>query len=371
MADRRRVAILHAFSRANAGDGLLVDLTYEVLAEAGIAAEDCMLLALDPESFAQVPHVIRAPGEPTARVSGKLVAAGGELVASLAGAGKVRRTLADADALVAVGGGYLVADSAIRQAGVTLNHLAQLRAAARFAGPTVYLPQSIGPLHGPAGRWVKSALRSIDRVWARDDETMRELAMPNVSRCPDLAVMKLARSLAAIRPQAADGPVVLVGRELPACGDYLTRLRALQQLLPGSRWAIQADVAGPRSDRAFCQREGLAPEIGTLAQALKVPGGPVVSVRLHGAIAALLAGRPAIHLAYERKGWGAYQDLGLAEYVHDARRFDPHLVAKQAAALAQDPAPFRQKLAQAAPALTCHWTAMVDDIRDRLRRPAA
>ena len=39
-----------------------------------------------------------------------------------------------------------------------------------------------------------SALQKLDRIWARDDETARELAWPNVRRCPDLAVMKLGKA---------------------------------------------------------------------------------------------------------------------------------------------------------------------------------
>jgi len=89
-------------------------------------------------------------------------------------------------------------------------------------------------------------------------------------------------------------------------------------------------------------------------------------VRLHGAIAALLAGRPAIHLAYERKGWGAYQDLGLDEFVHDARTFDPAAVAAQTRALAADPAPFRARIEAAKVRLAGAWQEMVGDMASRL-----
>lgn len=366
MAELRRIALLHGFSRANSGDGLLVDLTLEALADAGALADECVLLALDPESFADLPHVVCAPGEPTARPSWKLARAGGEVLASMAGRGQIRTELARADAAVAVGGGYLVADSLTRQGGVIANHLPQLRAAARLTAPTIYLPQSIGPLSGIAGHWARQQLARMDRVWLRDDASMAELQLPNARRCADLAVMKLARTLPVITPAITGEAAVLVGRDLPRRGDYLDRLRALQQLLPGCTWAVQADVAGPRSDRSFYRREGLGPDTGTLARALEQPGGPVISVRLHGAIAALLAGRPAIHLAYERKGWGAYQDLGLDDFVHDARRFDPATVAAQARALANDPAPFLHRIAMAAPALARQWDAMVADLAERL-----
>lgn len=360
-----RVAIIHAFSRANAGDGLLVDLTYEALQEAGVAPEECTLLALHPESFDDIPGVLRAPGEPAARPSLKLLNAGHEVIASFAGFGQVRAQLARAQALVAVGGGYLVADSLIRQGGVIANHLSQLRGAARHPGSTIYLPQSIGPLQGIAGHWARQALARMDRIWARDDTTMRELALPNMRRCPDLAVMKLARSFAGITSQPTNGPPVLVARELPECGDYLSHLHALNRMLPGATWAVQADTPGPRSDRAFYQRAGFA-DAGLLAELLTRPGGPVVSVRLHGAIGALLAGRPAIHLAYERKGWGAYEDLDLGEFVHDARTFDPVTVAVQVRALAADPRTFWKRTETARDRLANAWQELVDDMASRL-----
>jgi polysaccharide pyruvyl transferase WcaK-like protein len=41
----------------------------------------------------------------------------------------------------------------------------------------------------------------------------------------------------------------------------------------------------------------------------------VISVRLHGAIESLLSGVPAYHISYERKGFGAYQDMGVEDWV--------------------------------------------------------
>lgn len=364
-----RIAIIHAFSRANAGDGLLVDLTYEALADAGVGRDQCLLYALHPESFDDIAHVARAPGEPTARPSLKLVDAAGQAALSFAGAGRVQNRFAQYDALVAVGGGYLVGDSPTRQAGIFANHLAQLRAAARHSGPTIYLPQSIGPLEGMAGGWTRDALAHMDRVWARDDLTMRELALPNMRRCPDLAVMKLAKDFAAIKRQSMAGPPVLVGRDLPNAGDYHNRLLRLDDLLPDANWAVQADTPGPRSDRAFYQRLGLK-DGGSLSELLQRPGGPVVSVRLHGAIGALLAGRPAIHLAYERKGWGAYEDMGLGEFVHDARSFDPDLVAHQVQSITADPDAYWARVDTARETLFQAWRTMVADLRDRLQTTA-
>jgi polysaccharide pyruvyl transferase WcaK-like protein len=366
--------ILHGFSRRNSGDGLLVDLTYEALGQAGIDRERCALLALDPESFSDPKHVFRAPGEPTAQPSLRLFSAGFEVVADAISSafgsrfvtGRVARLANRARGLIAVGGGYLVADSPVRQLGVLLNHLVQLRVAGRAGVPSIYLPQSIGPLCGPVGRATARALRSVDRLYVRDDKSLAEVGGPNVRRCADLAVLKLARELAGTtRHEGSDNRTVLVGRDLPNAGSFVERLRELQRLVPSSAWAVQADVMGPRSDRAFYRSLGIS-DVGPLANILKTRPGVVVSVRLHGAISSLIAGCPAIHLAYERKSWGAYEDLGLAAFVHDARTFDPATVARQVDELHRDPEPFWARIRQVMPVLQTQYQDLVSDLRARL-----
>ncbi|MEM7472971.1 MAG: polysaccharide pyruvyl transferase family protein [Pseudomonadota bacterium] len=367
--------ILHAFSRRNSGDGLLVDLTLEALEAAGIDREDCVLLALDPESFDQDDiSVARAPGEPSAQVTPKLGFAALEvLVSAVTGArfGRVAKVTSGAKGLIAVGGGYLVADRFVRQAGVLLNHFAQLSSAAKAGVPTIYLPQSIGPMKGTVGRLAKSRLTQMDRIYVRDDLTMSEMGSANARRIGDLAVMKLGREIEAIEPIAPAGKTILIARDLPADGDYTTRLQKLAASVSDPVWAVQADTQGPRSDRAFYQRLGY--DDGGSMSDLMAQGTPgvVISVRLHGAIAALLAGRPSIHLAYERKGWGAYEDLGIAEFVHDARTFDPERVAAQAKELQSDPSNFWNRIRAAAPALERQYNDMVSDLRERLLGPSA
>lgn len=358
--------ILHAFSRRNEGDGLLVDLTFEALEAAGVRREDCAVLALDPESFDDIDHVERAPGEPRSVLSTKLVGAAWELSSSLLGSGQVAALARKAQGLIAVGGGYLVADSPVRQAGVMLNHFSQLRAAAHAEIPSVYLPQSIGPLDPPVSWMVRRDLQRLDRLYVRDDQTLRELDAPNVRRCADLAVMKLARSFAA-KPPTNRGAPAIIARDLPRPGSYINRLLDLRALMPTARWAVQADVEGPRSDRAFYRQLGIE-DVGSFSSVLgSAPPSVAVSVRLHGAIAALLAGVPAIHLAYERKGWGAYEDLALNEFVHDVRTFDPGLVAKQAAMLSEDPALMWRLLESSREKLKHQYGALVADLRSLLR----
>jgi polysaccharide pyruvyl transferase WcaK-like protein len=354
--------ILHAFSRRNAGDGLLVDLTLDLLAEAGIDRADCVVLALDPHSFADFPRVERAPGEARSVPSLRLIDAAGQLMLGGLGRSRVDALVRGAKGLVAVGGGYLVADGLVRQAGVILNHLVQLHAAAKSRLPSIYLPQSIGPLDGMPGALVRRQLRQLTRVYVRDDQTLLELSLPNCRRCADLAVLKLSRTFLPGSPRAGNGTAI-VARHLPRAGDYDCRMLKLADALPGAVWAVQADVPGPRSDRTFYSRLGIADAGHFDALLRSSPPAVVVSVRLHGAIAALLAGVPAIHLSYERKGWGAYEDLGLGEFVHDARSFDPALVAAQAQALAADPGKLWTRINAARSKLNEQHRLLVSDLR--------
>ena len=54
-----------------------------------------------------------------------------------------------------------------------------------------------------------------------------------------------------------------------------------------------------------------------------------MSVRLHGALESLLHGVTAFHLCYERKGFGAYSDLGIPGWVANAADFDASTVVEQ------------------------------------------
>jgi len=372
------LALTHAFSRKNAGDGLLVDLSLALLREAGLAGPH-RLLCLDPHSFVDLAsrHDVRlVPGEPRARPSPQLVGAGVEVLRAAAGElglghGVVDGLLDGCDGVVAVGGGYLVADSVVRSGGVVVNHLPQILAAGHRRLPSVYLPQSIGPLRGPAGVATRRALSRIDVIYARDDETLRELSgLTDVRRCPDLAVLELAQALSSIPrpPGGGDGAVVVVPRDLPRAPGYHSRLHGLGRALRSPTWAVQADVDGPRSDRRFLQVLGV-PDGGDLKAILpRERPGVVVSVRLHGAVASLLAGWPAIHLSYERKGWGAYQDLGLDEWVHDARTFDVDKVAAQAEALRHDPSPMFARIEARLPWLLGARQGLVDELRARFVR---
>jgi polysaccharide pyruvyl transferase WcaK-like protein len=344
------IGVLHAYSRANAGDGLLVDLTVERLARQGVGRDELVLVALAPETFPEIPHR-RPAGSAGRALDGRALRGIGHGAALLRSRRLGRGPLAECSALVAVGGGYLRTPDAVSSLGTALNHLPQLAVAARDDRPSAYLPQSIGPLRGPVGAVVRRLLGGIDRVFVRDDVSRAELdIVPGVERMPDLAVLELAER--GVGPAAAGEAVVLVGRAVDGLPDAGDRLRAIAGHLPMPvLFAVQAAGDARKSDATFYDRSGLT-AAGRLDDVLAGGrAGVVVSVRLHGALMAILAGVPAVHLAYDRKGPAAFQDLGLGRFCLDVQAADPHAVARLTAELTADPAPYWAALAAQRPQL--------------------
>lgn len=341
------IAVLHAYSRRNAGDGLLVDLTLERLERAGIGRDKCELFALDASSFTEIPTVHQV-GVPGRRPTGGMLLSAGQLMMAAMSAGsnghlalgRLTKSVHGAAAVVAVGGGYLRTGDIISSLGTLLNHVPQLLAASSANVPSFYMPQSIGPLPGPVGWLVRRLLRGIDRVNVRDDTSYREMRpLMDVHRYPDLALMHLAERLdeTVVQGASSGGGVVLVGRELGTGATYPRLLMALASRLAAVTWAVQAEGAGSKSDRIFYRKLGVS-DSGELVDVLaRDSPAAVVSVRLHGAIQALLSGIPAVHLSYQRKGWSAYADIGLEEFVHDANSFDPEAVVRQVETLGKNP----------------------------------
>ena len=363
------ISVVHAFSRRNSGDSLLVDLTLRRLKAAGVARDTVQLLALDPSSFDDLDRVVGVPGEPWGRPSMAALRATAHLLASSVSLttgmrvrlGTVAQTLAASDGVVAVGGGYLRTRGIVNSLGVALNHAPQLAIASRVRAPSIYLPQSIGPLHGPVGAAVKRVLSGLTAIHVRDDRSAAGLRyLGNVHRTPDLAVLELAERKPIV-PDAVDGPPTLVARALPHAAGYRDRLRALADALPDHRWAVQAAGLGGRSDEAFYGQMGVTPS-GPLRHALADSPAVIVSVRLHGALESLMAGRPAVHLSYERKGWGAYEDLGIGDFVHSARHFDPTKVAAQVSHIQADPGVFWEPLQRRLPDLAERSAALTEQL---------
>ncbi|MEU1568285.1 polysaccharide pyruvyl transferase family protein [Streptomyces mirabilis] len=350
-----RIVLLHAYSSRNAGDGLLVDESVALLLRLGVRRKDIHLVALDPNSFRDTPLPVTGvlgAADPFAEFY-QLRRAGAAL-RGLLGLGPVRRLIEEADAVVAVGGGYLRSRTCWEGFTTLLAHGSQLRFAARSKSVTVYLPQSIGPLNGPIGALLRRWLQDLGHVAVRDDRSLREV--PQAKRVPDLGLLRLARH--APEPQSGDGSVVLVARRLPAPRRYEHNLQAFTENLAASgrtvRMALQSSAGTRNDDRGFALSLGLREPSVTLKERLASPAevpSLVVSVRLHGCVQALMAGVPTIHLSYERKSIAAFEDLGLSEFVHHARTFSPEGLAMQCRKLLRDPRDYWDRVAAALPGL--------------------
>lgn len=314
-----RILILHGYSAENAGDGLLVRETLDIVREA--AGEDAAitLLASRPETFDDL-NVTAFPTVPTRQ--------GWD-----ARTRRVLRRIDEYDLVVAVGGGYLRAGTVTEALKTALVHGPQLYAAAKTSVPTVYLPQSIGPARYGTAPIFRRALRKLDSVMARDDRTIDEVGGPSVSRWPDLAT---AGVVGGRQPGAEVHPVPVVSIRA-VHGKINPDIYELAHGLSAYDGYVQSTVGG-NDDRPAAAT--LAPREMLRRDVLMTPGGQprvVIAVRLHAALMALAAGHYVVHLAYERKGFGAFGDLGLDDWVHRVNHFDVATVRDQVERLLTEP----------------------------------
>ncbi|WP_250452572.1 polysaccharide pyruvyl transferase family protein [Caballeronia sp. ATUFL_M2_KS44] len=356
MSSIRQIVLLHAYSRRNSGDGLLVDLSAALLREAFGPRVRIAVVAADPSSFPEYDDVLHAPV--IADAGARRVEAALRTACRLPtpASAILHNRLASADMIVGVGGGYLRARNGVEALKLELGHLVQARAARDAGKPAVYLPQSIGPatactpaLTARVAARLRHALSSFDAVCVRDDRSQRFLQGHATSvRMPDLAVLEFGRAREAVLARAAsrEGRVrhlALVLREAPSWSRaqrerYAASVRELIRLAQGEcrvSFAVQSTGRG-NDDAAYYRRMGITEDLPSLRHLLEsdTPDA-VVSVRLHGALETLLHGVPAYHLSYERKGFGAYDDLGIPGWVANAADFDAaavmsHVFASQA-----------------------------------------
>ncbi|WP_175481286.1 polysaccharide pyruvyl transferase family protein [Curtobacterium sp. MMLR14_010] len=334
-----RVVLIHAYSRANSGDGLLVDEATALVLE---AAPDAVvdLVALDPGSFPEHPTAVH----PIYGYNGTR-----SLPALLRSAirgrphADVSALYASADLIVAVGGGYLRADGASGFFKTMLAHLSQIPSGS-VSAPFIYLPQSIGPFPFLTPRL--NRLKKAEAVFVRDDRSLALLNKRGMNglRQPDLATLGVRSK----NPSSStgSGEVGLIARKLNnRVGTYTRELMELKRLTD-ARLLVQSTGRG-NDDPAFYNDLGFDGIFPTLQQQLLSEARPsvVISVRLHGSLQSLRAGVPTIHLSYERKGWGAFEDLGLSEYVHNARNFSAERVAEQALNLRETSAAYWRAVA--------------------------
>jgi polysaccharide pyruvyl transferase WcaK-like protein len=146
----------------------------------------------------------------------------------------------------------------------------------------------------------------------------------------------------------------LVARQVGHAAGYEDHLRTLADKL-GDRavWAVQTAGDRTKSDAVHYERHGITPG-GSLVELLASRAlSAVVSVRLHGALMALRAGVPAIHLAYDRKGPAAFADLGLDEWCYDVRELERVDLGAAVSALAEHASIYWERLDARTERLRC------------------
>lgn len=309
----KNVLILHAYSAENLGDGLLVAETLDTIRAAfdGEALE-AVVLASYPESFEAISGVRFVRSRP---------GRSGYCLEYLRILWSIRRF----DAIVAVGGGYLRAKTVKEALKTALVHGPQLLAAAwRAPGRAVYFPQSVGPANYGSRLVLQKLLRRMAKVFLRDDRSIEEMMLPNSSRAPDLAAGRMSERGTSLI--VADVPVLSVrhvnGRLPPGILPLANAVGAYDTYIQST---VRSNDDRPATSELKYRR--LIPR----AEMMCAGARPrvVVAVRLHAALMALAAGHYVVHLAYERKGFGAFGDLGIADFVHNVNAFDEQLVLDQ------------------------------------------
>jgi polysaccharide pyruvyl transferase WcaK-like protein len=365
------VVLLHAFNADNVGDGFLVDESLRILSLAGVAKEDCCVVAINARTFDPSIRIYPYPvfGRKGLSSSSDLVRLGVLTVAGLTQPAMGRATelgamIRGARLVVGVGGGYLNTPSRIVTALNAVTHVPQLAAASASRASSLYLPQSVGRLSGPVGSAIRRHASKVSLFCARDDLTPRELPGSNVMRCPDLAVLRIARDFDETHIRRAGQRFLGIARDL-AIPNYVSRLRSLSEMLAVD-WVVHCSAKG-QDDSIFYTQQGMLSGSQSLVAFQSDDVAACVSVRLHGALQAILAGIPTIHLSYDRKGQGAYSDLGLDEWVHDVRTFSPALVAAQAQELAQDPTRYWEAVSRFVPRIRQAEAELVERAADLLR----
>ncbi|OZE36429.1 hypothetical protein CH278_05945 [Rhodococcus sp. 05-2254-5] len=306
-----KIVVLHCYSAANAGDGLLVDETIDLIRSAFGSATQIIIAASHPDSFHYLDVDVVDSGLSKRGYSFKYI--------------QLLRSLDSVDIVVAVGGGYLRAGFPIETAKTILVHGPQLAAAARTQTPTIYMPQSVGPANPIVARWLSKRIRKIDRFYVRDDRSASDFSGANVIRSSDLALLQLGnvvRNDLDVHPTPVLSIRAVRGRVSTLVQDLACQLAEFDGY-------IQSATAGNNDTDSM---NSIGPQrILSRSELIVDPVRPrvVVAVRLHAALMAIRSGHFVIHLAYERKGFGAFGDLGLEQYVHNVNMFEPERVLRQ------------------------------------------
>lgn len=356
------VVLCHVYSATNRGDRLLAELAVELITESLGVRPD--VVAVDPVGLEDLGGTIHGYGRtPRSTISAMRVAASTcwprrspELSA-----------IEHADLVVGVGGAYLRTDDPRHVAVVAGLQLPQLIAAARSTSPWVMLPQSIGPMPEALHRTVDRYLRQATALHLRDDVSYgRYRSWAAAERTPDLAVLQAA-TLEPEEPGRRSGGrrVAVQLRPLPARPQWADVVDA---------WARSTDLdvvptlqstGGRLNDDGAFTRAVWRDDVEMLSNALDRPDRPGAAVcgRLHGALACIHHGVPAVHVAYERKSYGAFDDLGLEPYLVSPTPAGLREAERLCTELLDDPSDYWRRLDRRRPALLAARHRLTADIR--------
>jgi polysaccharide pyruvyl transferase WcaK-like protein len=369
------ILVLHAYSRGNRGDGLLVDLTLELIHEALPNDQDIHIVAVDALSFADLKSVIQAP-----MVSGSFL---GKIIITVMALAKIglhftgikkidyselSSPVKNADLIIGVGGGYLRSGNLSEGLKSLVIHGIQLLSIEEADCTKIYLSQSVGPLKGIFGQLLKKTFGNVDIFCLRDDRSVSELSWHcGASRYPDLAILKIANEQ--IERNKSYENIYLIARDINRPEEikkkYIQSLQVLREKLPNLEVVLQSDVRG-NNDGKLYKIIGWGNEFRALRKAIAESGkGVVISVRLHGALESIIMGCPAVHLSYERKGYGAYEDLNLMSYVHNVTTFDTDLVVNQVNQLCNDSNTYWESISIASESIDKKRTSLINIIKQR------
>lgn len=357
-----KIVLMHAFGGDTGGDSLLVDLSIRLVRDALGPKPSIVIHAAETQSytgqdFSKMGHVVEVPGF-SGSIFDKLagctrIAAGlsGEKFEFRGGFPDLEKV--DPSLIIGVGGGYLRAGTRLESIKTTLAHLPQVLWAANQPVPSIYLPQSIGPLASRAGRRLRDAIERVDHLFVRDDRTA-SLFMHHdgLRRAPDLALMELADRLPTEARDSGHERLYLAAGRLPRnprqLAGYAERIQRLRELMPDAELLLDGDAKLDDVGLKFYRSLGWTGPFRTVGEVLdRGPRGVMVSVGLGNSLEAMLAGWPTVHLATERKAFGAFADMNLSHCIRKATCFDPQEVANIATSLRFGRAAFWRNLTEA------------------------
>ena len=255
----------------------------------------------------------------------------------------------DADLVVAVPGGYLMA--ACRLDWAWMSHACVLAACTATGTPTILSPCSIGPF-AFGHRWIaRAVLSKIDRIVLREPDSaahLRALGIP-MARVEVAADMAFAMPQCTSAHRVEDGPAIGISvrrhgfpgsKNAPALWSrYLDSMAAVAdwaQAELGARIVFVPQCTGgggddPAVSVEVVERCRLTENITVLATELDIEQlcelyasfDLLVGTRMHANLIAMTQGTPVVAVAYEHKTQGIMRQLGLAEFVVDIADVDP------------------------------------------------